>query len=112
MPLNVSDNDIPGGLPKDLWREVVKAIEDAIPLYDNINDLISFGRAQKARMYAVQNLALAEGARSSGWRHWPRRNLKARVINAQFGPIGRVGRFGEATQGHEAELGIQLEPDA
>ena len=63
MPLNVSDNDIPGGLSKDLWREVVKAIEDAIPLYDNINDLISFGRAQKARMYAVQNLALAEGAR-------------------------------------------------
>jgi demethylmenaquinone methyltransferase/2-methoxy-6-polyprenyl-1,4-benzoquinol methylase len=56
-------NDIPKGLSKNLWREVVTAIEDAIPLYDNINDLISFGKAQKARAYGVGNLALAAGAR-------------------------------------------------
>lgn len=60
---NVSQHDTQIGLSKDLWREVVKAIEDAIPLYNNVNDLISFGRAQRARIYAVQNLGLAEGAR-------------------------------------------------
>ena len=60
---NVSEYDIQKGLSKNLWREVVKAIEDAIPLYDSVNDLISFGRAQKARTYAVHNLGLVDGAR-------------------------------------------------
>lgn len=59
----MSQNDTRKGFSKNLWREVIKAIEDAIPLYDNVNGLISFGRAQKARMYAVRNMGLAEGAR-------------------------------------------------
>ena len=37
----------------------MKAIEDAIPLYDQVNDLISFGRAQEARVYAIQHLRLS-----------------------------------------------------
>jgi demethylmenaquinone methyltransferase/2-methoxy-6-polyprenyl-1,4-benzoquinol methylase len=50
------------GLPKDTWRKVVEAIEDAIPLYDHVNELISFGRAQKARLYAIKNLGTIDGA--------------------------------------------------
>ena len=47
------------GLPKDTWRRVVAAIEDAIPLYDHVNDRISFGKAQEARLYAIQRLKLS-----------------------------------------------------
>jgi demethylmenaquinone methyltransferase/2-methoxy-6-polyprenyl-1,4-benzoquinol methylase len=63
VTLNESEADISRGLSKNVWREVVKAIEDAIPLYDNINDLISFRRAQGARKYAVRNLTPADGSR-------------------------------------------------
>ena len=38
----------------------MKAIEEAIPLYDHVNDLISLGRAQKARLYAIQHLRLSQ----------------------------------------------------
>jgi len=39
----------------------MKAIEDALPLYDHVNELISLGQAQKARRYAVQRLNLRNG---------------------------------------------------
>lgn len=52
-----------GGLSKDVWQEVIKAIEDALPLYDQVNELISFGQAQRARNYAVEKLGLRDGMR-------------------------------------------------
>jgi len=48
-------------LQKNEWREVIKAIEGTLPLYDQVNDLISLGQAQRARRYAVQNLDLRNG---------------------------------------------------
>jgi len=38
----------------------VEAIEQSIPLYDHVNNLISFGKAQKARKFAIQELQRAE----------------------------------------------------
>jgi demethylmenaquinone methyltransferase/2-methoxy-6-polyprenyl-1,4-benzoquinol methylase len=37
------------------------AIEESIPLYDEVNNLISFGRAQAARKFAVDRLQLSDG---------------------------------------------------
>jgi demethylmenaquinone methyltransferase/2-methoxy-6-polyprenyl-1,4-benzoquinol methylase len=42
-----------------LWRNVIKAIENAIPFYDDINETVSLGRASRARAYAAKKL-LAE----------------------------------------------------
>ena len=39
----------------------MKAIEDSIPLYDQVNDLISFGKAQEARSFALARLELRDG---------------------------------------------------
>jgi demethylmenaquinone methyltransferase/2-methoxy-6-polyprenyl-1,4-benzoquinol methylase len=50
------------GLPKETWKKVIRAIEDSIPLYDQVNDLISFGKAQVARRYAIQNLQLQDNS--------------------------------------------------
>lgn len=38
----------------------MEAIEESIPLYDRVNDLISFGKAQVARKFAIQELQIAE----------------------------------------------------
>lgn len=46
------------GLPMETWKKVVGAIEDSIPLYDRVNDMISLGKAQKAREFAVEQLRL------------------------------------------------------
>jgi len=51
-----------GTLSKETWKEVIKAIEDSIPLYDQVNDVLSFGKAQIARSYALQSLGLRDGA--------------------------------------------------
>ena len=48
-------------LSKETWKEVIKAIEDSIPLYDQVNDVVSFGKAQIARSYALQSLGLRDG---------------------------------------------------
>jgi len=48
------------GVSKETWHKVIHAIEDSIPLYDHVNDLISFGKAQLARTYAVENLQLSD----------------------------------------------------
>jgi demethylmenaquinone methyltransferase/2-methoxy-6-polyprenyl-1,4-benzoquinol methylase len=37
------------------------AIEESIPSYDQVNDLISFGKAQLARKYAIHQLKLRDG---------------------------------------------------
>ena len=49
------------GLSTETWWKVVRAIEESIPLYDEVNDLISFGKAQEARRLAVQRLQLKDG---------------------------------------------------
>jgi len=41
---------------------VVEAIEESIPLYDEVNDIISFGKAQVSRRFAIESLHLANGA--------------------------------------------------
>lgn len=50
------------GLSKETWQEVIKAIEESIPLYDQVNDVVSFGKAQIARSHAIQSLGLRDGA--------------------------------------------------
>jgi demethylmenaquinone methyltransferase/2-methoxy-6-polyprenyl-1,4-benzoquinol methylase len=47
-------------LSKETWKKVIQAIEDSIPLYDRVNDIISLGKAQTARKYAIQKLELRE----------------------------------------------------
>lgn len=54
-------DDEQAGLTLSTWRKVVGAIEDAIPLYDRVNDTISFGKAQVARKFAIQSLRLTDG---------------------------------------------------
>jgi demethylmenaquinone methyltransferase/2-methoxy-6-polyprenyl-1,4-benzoquinol methylase len=49
------------GLSPETWKRVVKAIEDSIPLYDQVNDLISLGKAQEARNFALSRLELRDG---------------------------------------------------
>lgn len=49
------------GLSLETWRKVVRAIEESIPLYDQVNDVISLGKAQDARRFAVQRLQLGDG---------------------------------------------------
>jgi demethylmenaquinone methyltransferase/2-methoxy-6-polyprenyl-1,4-benzoquinol methylase len=55
------ENQKARGLSMETWKRVVKAIEHSIPLYDQVNDLISLGRAQTARSLAVQELGLSDG---------------------------------------------------
>jgi demethylmenaquinone methyltransferase/2-methoxy-6-polyprenyl-1,4-benzoquinol methylase len=50
-----------GALSKETWKEVIKAIENSIPLYDQVNDVVSFGKAQIARSYALRSLGLHDG---------------------------------------------------
>ena len=47
----------------ETWKKVVGAIEDSIPMYDQVNEMISLGKAQEARQYAVQQLQIADGSR-------------------------------------------------
>jgi demethylmenaquinone methyltransferase/2-methoxy-6-polyprenyl-1,4-benzoquinol methylase len=49
------------GLSHETSRRVVEAIEDSIPLYDRVNNLVSFGKAQTARKFALQELRLRDG---------------------------------------------------
>jgi demethylmenaquinone methyltransferase/2-methoxy-6-polyprenyl-1,4-benzoquinol methylase len=58
------NSNVKNGVPTlsiETWKEVVKAIEDSIPLYDQVNDAVSFGKAQVARSYALQSLMLRDG---------------------------------------------------
>jgi len=51
-------NSVSTGLSHEISKNVVEAIEEAIPLYDHVNNLISFGRAQTARKFAIKALQL------------------------------------------------------
>lgn len=48
------------GLSKETWLKLIHAIEDSIPHYDRVNNLISFGKAQLARSYAIGRLELRD----------------------------------------------------
>jgi len=41
--------------PKENWYTVVKALEKIIPYYEEVNDFLSLGYAEKARTYAVNS---------------------------------------------------------
>jgi demethylmenaquinone methyltransferase/2-methoxy-6-polyprenyl-1,4-benzoquinol methylase len=49
------------GVSLETWRDVIKAIEESIPLYDRVNNIISLGKAQEARKFAVHRLHLSDG---------------------------------------------------
>ncbi len=46
---------------RKVWPWVVAAIEDTLPLYDSVNEIISLGRANEARIYGVKNAGLKDG---------------------------------------------------
>jgi len=48
-------------MKSDLWRNVIQAIEDAIPEYDTVNEKISLGQAMKSRQFAADQLGLGQG---------------------------------------------------
>jgi len=50
------------GLSMETWKQVIYAIEQSIPQYDRVNEMISLGKAQQARQYAVQQLRIPDGA--------------------------------------------------
>ncbi len=61
MPTEPKENrSTTSGLSLETWKKVIKAIEDSIPLYDQVNDRVSFGQAQIARTYAVEKLAITD----------------------------------------------------
>jgi demethylmenaquinone methyltransferase/2-methoxy-6-polyprenyl-1,4-benzoquinol methylase len=47
-------------LRSELWQSVIRAIEEAIPEYDSVNQRVSLGRAQQARDYAARHLELQD----------------------------------------------------
>ncbi len=70
------------GLPPETWRKVVEAIEESIPLYDEVNDLISFGKAQETRKFAIQKLQLSDGVIHTRRRDWARNDIEADSENS------------------------------
>jgi ubiquinone/menaquinone biosynthesis C-methylase UbiE len=43
-------------MKKSGWRSVISSIEHTMPLYDKVNETISFRRASRARAYAIRKL--------------------------------------------------------
>lgn len=39
-----------------VWRDVISSLEEIVSLYDEVNEVISLGRASKARTYAAQRV--------------------------------------------------------
>ena len=99
-----SDNNAQG-LSKETWRKVIQAIEDSIPLYDHVNDLISFGKAQVARIYAVENLQLnvdsvvLDGGIGPG--------TTSRLIFAKIKPSMLIGLDGSPKQLETAKVNLR-----
>ena len=86
----------PQGLSKETWKEVVRAIEDSIPLYDHVNSLISFGKAQVARIYAVENMPLKDGSVILDSGIGP--GTTSRLILIKFKPSVLIGLDGSVKQ--------------
>jgi len=92
------------GLSKETWRKVIQAIEDSIPLYDNVNDLVSFGKAQIARIYAVENLQVDDGALVLDGGIGP--GTTSRLIFARIKPNMLIGLDGSARQLEAAKMNL------
>jgi len=84
------------GLPKETWRKVINAIEESIPLYDQVNNLISFGKAQAARRFAIQRLQLTDGVSILDSGIGP--GTTAKLIVASVKPSLLVGLDGSVKQ--------------
>jgi len=83
----------------------VKAIEDAIPLYDHVNDLISFGKAQEARLYAIQHLRLSQNDYVLDGGIGP--GTTSRLILSNFKPALLVGLDESVKQLQTAKQNLQ-----
>ena len=92
------------GLSKETWRKVIQAIEDSIPLYDHVNDLISFGKAQIARIYAVENLRLNDGSVVLDGGIGP--GTTSRLIFAKIKPSMLIGLDGSVRQLEAARMNL------
>ncbi len=46
---------------KEVWPDVIDALEKLIPSYDKANKIVSFNRAEKAREYAFKRSNIAHG---------------------------------------------------
>jgi len=84
------------GLSKETWKNVVKAIEESIPEYDRVNDLISLGKAQEARDFALGRLRLRDGLRILDSGIGP--GSASRMILSSIRPNLLVGLDGSAKQ--------------
>ena len=56
-------SDKHSGLSRETSKKVVEAIEESVPVYDQVNNLVSLGKAQSARRFAILNLQLTDGGR-------------------------------------------------
>jgi demethylmenaquinone methyltransferase/2-methoxy-6-polyprenyl-1,4-benzoquinol methylase len=99
------------GLSTETWWKVVRAIEESIPLYDEVNDLISFGKAQEARRFAVQRLQLTDGVSILDGGIGP--GTTSKLILESVKPGVLVGFDGSVKQLKTARAGLErLKPTA
>ena len=103
--MDSSDNNV-RGLSKETWKKVIEAIEDSIPLYDRVNDLISFGKAQIARIYAVENLHLKDGSIVLDSGIGP--GTTSRLILTKTKPGMLIGLDGSTKQLEAAKLNLAI----
>jgi demethylmenaquinone methyltransferase/2-methoxy-6-polyprenyl-1,4-benzoquinol methylase len=94
------------GLSKETWWRVVRAIEESIPLYDEVNDLISFGKAQEARRFAVQKLQLTDGVSILDGGIGP--GTTSKLILESVSPGLLVGFDGSVKQLKTARAGLEM----
>ena len=92
------------GLSRETWEKVIEAIEDSIPLYDRVNNLISFGKAQIARIYAIENLDLHDGAVVLDGGIGP--GTTSRLILAKVKPSMLIGLDGSTKQLEAARVNL------
>jgi demethylmenaquinone methyltransferase/2-methoxy-6-polyprenyl-1,4-benzoquinol methylase len=92
------------GLSRETWKKVIEAIEDSIPLYDRVNNLISFGKAQIARIYAIEKLELRDGAIVLDGGIGP--GTTSRLILAKIKPSMVIGLDGSTKQLETARVNL------
>ena len=101
----MDSSDNAQGLSKETWKKVIQAIEDSIPLYDHVNDLISFGKAQVARIYGVENLQLNESSVVLDGGIGP--GTTARLIFGKVKPSMLIGLDGSTKQLETAKANLR-----
>ena len=106
--MNSKDQSIQG-LPKETWEKVIEAIEDSIPLYDQVNNLISFGKAQVARLYAIEKLELKDSDVVLDGGIGP--GTTSRLILTKTKPSILVGLDGSARQLRTARINLEKYSD-